>query len=81
LLLMLDYLMLLVVAFAGYGGAPWWFILYGALGLTIETWVQHYRRLLEAGLVMDRKMAGLFAIAFADWMQRGLSHRCRGARL
>ncbi len=35
---MLDYIMLLLVAIAGFAGAPWWFVLMGTAGLTIDAW-------------------------------------------
>lgn len=35
---MAEYTILVVVALAGYTDAPWWFVLLGAAGITIEGW-------------------------------------------
>jgi hypothetical protein len=35
---MLEFLIIVIVAIGGYAGAPWWLVLVGAAGLTIEGW-------------------------------------------
>jgi hypothetical protein len=40
---MLDYLLLVVMALAGFAGAPWWFVLVGATGLSLGILITQYQ--------------------------------------
>jgi hypothetical protein len=56
-----ELLIIFVVALAGYVGAPWWFVLLGAAGLTIDGWAMKLKLLRQYPSVpLSTKMVTYF---------------------
>ena len=42
---MMEWIILVLIALAGFLGEPWWFMLLGALGLSLDTLIAYYQML------------------------------------